>query len=141
MNIHQQRIYILSRIFTLSLSVFLVNFILTRFYLRVWHSLERSVPDLPSYLSILLWVLLPLLLSVSTPLVVIVLDRKFFRISHPERRKFYLLSWIIFAGLIGLSFFDYIYLDILLPLLTALSAIFVFRLYQMNRTGEKEQRR
>jgi len=141
MNVYQKRIYILSRISTLSLTVFLVSFVITRLYLWGWNSIDRSVSDAPALIDILLWILLPIILSLSTPFVLTALDWRFFRIKHRERKKFYLLSWIIFAGLIFLSFFDYRYIDTILPLVTALAAIFVFQLYQMNENSGKGQAR
>ncbi len=141
MDRYSKRIQILGRASTLCLSVLLSIFILTNLYVVVWQQLEKHALTALPFLNPLMWIVLPVLLSIVSILVVTMLDRTYFSIRHNIRAKFYILSWILFLGMIIQSFLNFVRLDVFLSLLGALSSVLIFRLYRYTgNTGGEESR-
>ncbi len=138
MNIYDQRIYILSRIFTVSLSVLISGFLATLFYTVIWSWIKHLFPNIPLFIDGLFWISFPVLLSVISIVITTYLDYRFYNIEHNNRLKFYLLSWILFGGLAAVSLFDLPGFVYLMPALTMITVILLFQLYKLPENMKRK---
>ncbi|MEJ2636695.1 MAG: hypothetical protein P8184_15555 [Calditrichia bacterium] len=138
MNVYQKRIQLWSRILTLSLAIFIANFLVIKFYMLLWRIIRHSIGNIPGNINVFVMILLPVALSVLTLFIIVLIDKSYFRIRHTGKKNFYLLSWIIFLGMIVFSISPYFQLEFSLSLLAAFSAIFIFKFYRLPADPEGE---
>lgn len=138
MDVYHQRIIVLSRILSIGLAVFLINYLVAKLYTQLWNLLDQYLEEKSPVIDDFLWILLPILMAVIASWIIVFLDNRYYGIRHHSRKNFYLLSWVAFMGMILLSVFNYFQIEIILSVVVAGSAIIVFRLYRLpaNFSGD-----
>ncbi len=139
MDRSQARIHMLSRLFTVSLSVFLANFVLTWGYVWLWAFFTDYGEMGNEWLHLVLWVILPILVS----LVTLSVGRRMAGRQHPEtvltRKTFYLLSGVLFGTTVFVSLWNPIRITWILSIISALMSIYIFKLWQLETNMEEDQ--
>lgn len=139
MDRSQARIHMLSRLFTVSLSVFLVNFVLIWLYVWLWAFFTDYGEMGTEWLHLILWVVLPILVS----LVTLAVGRRMAGRKRPEaepsRKTFYLLSGVLFGTTVLVSLWNPVRITWILSVTSALMSVYVFKLWQLETNREEDK--
>ncbi len=137
MDQERARIQMLSRLFTVSLAVFFVNFIVVWIYVWLWALFTDWGEAVSDWVHLVLWVILPILVSFVTLKVGRWVDWNNPDSTPFSRKAFNLLSAILFLEMIGVSLLSPTSVTYVMSISAALLSIYLFRLWKPISNSEQ----